>query len=66
MVADIVLEHSHQGVVVHMIATTLDVSFDKPWSPSPKRVHVGEGRLASPVWSAAVTVVRAWWFIIGF
>ena len=48
------------------IETTLDVSFDKPFSPYPKIVNFGEGRLASPVWSEAVTVVRELWFIIGF
>ena len=41
IVADIFLENSHQGVVVDIIETTLDVSFDKPFGPYPKIVNFG-------------------------
>ena len=50
-------EDVHQGVVLDILETTLDVSFDEPFGPHPNIVYFGEGRLASPFRSESVTVV---------
>ena len=54
MVVAVVSEDLHQGVVVAIVVTTLDVSCDAPLGASPGLVYFGSGRLAPPVRSASV------------
>jgi len=41
MVVDVVSEDLPQGVVVAIVVTTLDVSFDEPFGASPGLVYFG-------------------------
>ena len=41
IVVDVVSEDMHQGVVVDIVVTTLDVSFDEPLGASPGLVYFG-------------------------
>ena len=64
IVLDVFSKDSHQDVVVDIIETTLDVSFDEPFGPLPYLLDFDEGRMASPFRSESVTVFRELWFVI--
>ena len=57
IVLDVFSEDVHQDVVIDVIVTTLDVSFDKPLGPCPCFMDIYQGRLASLVRSESVAVL---------
>jgi len=66
IVADVCSKDVHEDGMIDVIETSFDVAFDEPLSPYPHVVYFGEGRLASPLRSASVAVLRAWWFVVRF
>jgi hypothetical protein len=56
----------HQGVVLDILETTFDVSFDEPLGSFPCLMDIDKGRVASLFWSESVAVSRELWFVIGF
>jgi hypothetical protein len=59
-------EDGEQGVMIDVVITSRDVSFDEPHRPGAAVQHFREGRMTTALWSKPMTMSGELRFIVGF